>query len=282
VVARVAGKLLESRHVLGEAGPAESDPRLEELRSDAVVEAHAAGDLDHVGTGLLAHVRDLVDERDLRRQEGVGGQLDHLGRLDVRADDRGVERAVERLDRVAGPVAVVADHDAVRLEEVPHGGALLEELGAGDVAEALALVGEPALDALPRPHRDGRLHHERVTVGRRHRVDDRLDGREVGVAGVGRRRADRDEQQPGVLQRRRQVGREVQPRPVLADQVRESRLPDRDPPLLEPADLLGVDVDAVDVGAQGGEPRRGDQADVAGADDSDRLSIAGGDAHEGG
>ena len=75
VVARVAGELLERGHVLGEARAAEADPGLQELRADAVVEAHAARDLDDVGAGLLAHVRDLVDERDLRRQEGVGGSL---------------------------------------------------------------------------------------------------------------------------------------------------------------------------------------------------------------
>ena len=114
----------------------------------------------------------------------------------------GVERRVERLDRVAGPVAGVADHDAVGLHEVLDRRALLEELRAGDVAEALALLGEDALDALAGADRHGRLHHERVAVRRRHRVDDRVHGGEVGVAGVGRRRADRDEQQPRVLERR--------------------------------------------------------------------------------
>ena len=38
-----------------------------------------------------------------------------------------------------------------------------------------------------------------------------LHGRQVGVARVGRRRADRDEQQPRVLERRADVGAEVQP-----------------------------------------------------------------------
>ena len=40
--------------------------------------------------------------------------------------------------------------------------------------------------------------------------------REVGVAGVGRRRADGDEQQPRVLERVGEVGREVQPLAVAA------------------------------------------------------------------
>ena len=93
-------------------------PGLQELRADAVVEAHARGDLDHVRAGLLADVGDLVDEGDLRGQERVGGELDHLGALDVRAHERRLERRVELDHRVAGPVAVVADHDPVGMQEV--------------------------------------------------------------------------------------------------------------------------------------------------------------------
>jgi hypothetical protein len=102
--------------------------------------------------GLLADVGDLVDERDLRGQERVGGELDHLRALDVGAHERRVERRVEVDDGVARPVAVVADDDAVRVQEVLDRRALLEELGAGDVAEAaLALLVEQALDRRARP-----------------------------------------------------------------------------------------------------------------------------------
>ena len=58
-------------------------------------------------------------------------------RRDVGAHERRVERRVELDDGVAGPVAVVADDDAVGVEEVRDRRALLEELRAGDVAEAL-------------------------------------------------------------------------------------------------------------------------------------------------
>ena len=173
VVARVAGELLQRGDILREAGTAEADPRLQELGADAVVQAHAAGHLDDVRAGLLADVRDLVDERDLRREERVRGELDHLRRLHVGAHDRRRQRRVERLDGVAGPVVVVADHDAVGRHEVLDRRALLEELRAGDVAEALALLGERALDALARADRHRRLHHERVAVGGGHRADDR-------------------------------------------------------------------------------------------------------------
>ena len=113
----------------------------------------------------------------------------------------------------------------------------------------------------------------------RHRLDDGVDGGQVRVARVGGRRADGDEQQPRVLQRVRQIGGEVQPVAMLLDELGQPRLPDRHHALLEALDLGRVDVDAVDVVAEFGEPRRGDQADVSRADHADRLSIRG---HEGG
>ena len=58
------------------------------------------------------------------------------------------------------------------------------------------------------------------------------------------------------------------------DELLEARLPDRDPPRFRPSIFVRVDVDAPDLVAQLGETRRGDQADVAGADDADRLAFS--------
>jgi hypothetical protein len=158
--------------------------------------------------------------------------------------------------------------------EVLQRGALLEELGAGDVAEAaLAALGEGALDRLAGADRDGRLHHQRVAVGDRHRVDDRVDGGEVGVAGVGRRRADGDEEQARVLQRRRQLGREVEALSVGGDRLCQAGLVDRDLAAVETLDLAGVDVDAPDVVPEFGEAGGRHQSDVAGADHGDRFAL---------
>ena len=118
------------------------------------------------------------------------------------------------------------------------------------------------------------LEPNRVVVG-----DDGVYGREVGIARVGRRRADGDEEQPRVLERVVQIRGEVQAVAVLLDELRETRLPDRHDALLEAVDLGRVDVDAIDVIAEFGEARRGNQADVSRADHADRLSIRG---HEGG
>ena len=136
VVARVAGQLLERLDVLGEARPAVADAGLQEVRPDAVVEAHALGDGAHVGAHLLAHVGDLVDERDLGGEERVARVLDHLGRGHGGAHDVGVDAAVEVLDRRAVLLAEAADDDAVGLEEVLDGGALAQELGVGRVGDA--------------------------------------------------------------------------------------------------------------------------------------------------
>ena len=101
VVARVGGELLEREGVLGEARAAEAHPRPQEALADPAIVADPLGDLDHVGAGRLADVRDLVDERDPRHQRGVRGELGHLGRRDVRADDRRVDPGVELGDGVA-------------------------------------------------------------------------------------------------------------------------------------------------------------------------------------
>ena len=91
VVARVRRELLQRQRVLREATPAVADPRAQEVRPEPAVQPDPFGHLHHVGTGRLAHVRDLVDERDPRHQRRVRGELDHLRRVDVAADDRRLE-----------------------------------------------------------------------------------------------------------------------------------------------------------------------------------------------
>ena len=121
VVARVARELLQRRDVLGEARAAEADAGTEEVRAEPVVEPDALRDVLDVGADALADVRDLVDEADARGQEGVGGELDHLGGVDVHPQHRRVDPLVERLDRVAVLRLEGADDDPVGLHEVPDG-----------------------------------------------------------------------------------------------------------------------------------------------------------------
>ena len=153
-----------------------------------------------------------------------------------------------------------------------HRRALLEELGAGHVAQTvLALLAEDALDRRAGAARHRRLHHQRMPVGGGNRIDDGVHRRQVGVAGVGRRRADGDEQQPRVLERLGEVGREVQSLAIAREQLLEARLVDRHLAAAQPLDLRGVDVDAPHLAAELGKAGGGDQTDVAGADHPDRL-----------
>ena len=146
VIAGVPSQHLQGGDVLRKTGAPISDPGAQERRSDPLVEAHPAGDLADVGADLLADVGDLVDEGDLRRQEGVGGELDHLGAGHIGAHERRFQGRVERRHCVARPATVVADDDAVGVQEVLDGRALLEELRAGDVAErTLAVLAKDAL-----------------------------------------------------------------------------------------------------------------------------------------
>ena len=138
VVAGVAGELLERVDVLGEARAAEADAR----PAGTSGRCGRRGPCPRATSTTSAPVSSQtlaisLMKRDLRGEERVGGELDHLGAGDVGAHERRVERRVELDDRVAGPVAVVADDDAVGLQEVRDRRALLEELGARDVAEAL-------------------------------------------------------------------------------------------------------------------------------------------------
>ncbi len=60
---------------------------------------------------------------------------------------------------------------------------------------------------------------------------------------------------------------------MTRDELLETRLPDRDPALLEALDLGLVDVDAADIAAELGEAGGGDETDVSGADDADGFSL---------
>ena len=118
VIARVARELLEGGDIFWKAGAAVSNPRLQKMSADPMVQAHTAGHLEDVRAGLLADVRDLVDERDLRGQERVRRELDHLCTSDVGAHKGRTEWRVQLDHRVPGPVTLIPDDHAIGVEEV--------------------------------------------------------------------------------------------------------------------------------------------------------------------
>ena len=245
------------------------------MRAEPRVEPDALRDRDDVGAGRLAHVRDLVDERDTRHQEGVRGQLDHLRRVDVGAHDRRLEPVVERRDRGAVVLDERADHDAVGAHEVAHRAALGKELRVRGIADVI----EPArvqtrADLLPRSDRNGRLHHEDRPTGQLGKlVDDAPHTRQISVARVGRRRVDAHEQELAVGDLV-DVQREDQALGVALEQLRHPLLVERHLAPAQALDLVRDDVPDDHVVAELGEADARDEADPAGAEDAHPGHVA--------
>ena len=124
----VGGDLQQRPRVLGEAAAAPARAGAEEVLADALVVAEAEHDVVDVGADALADRRHGVDERQLGRQEGVGGVLDRLRRRRVGDDDRGRHAEVQRRHLDRRRLVGAADDDAVGLQEVLHGRALAQEL----------------------------------------------------------------------------------------------------------------------------------------------------------
>ena len=97
--------------VLRKARAAVADAGEQKRRADAAVEADAAAHVLDVAAERLAQVGELVDQRDARRQHGVGGVLGHLGALRAHEQDRVAgadEGLVELLHDGAGALAAVS------------------------------------------------------------------------------------------------------------------------------------------------------------------------------
>ena len=224
MVARVGGQLLQRQRVLGETGAPEADPGAQEARADAAVEADPLRDAHDVGAGRLADVRDLVDERDARHQGGVGGELDHLRRRDIAADDGALDTGVQRRDGVPVLLAECADDDPVGVEEVGDRGALGGELrvrGVADLLEAALVeaVTHPAGRFRPaRCSSSRRRSAGRSPAARRSRSRRRRDRRRPSTSAACRPRRRRTRRRRSPRRRRR----EAEPLGVPRDRARAS------------------------------------------------------------
>ena len=173
----------------------------------------------HVGPERVGEVRELVHERDPRREHRVRGVLGELGRADVHDQQPIVvahERRIDRAQRGDRALVLRADHDAVRLHEVVDGRAFLQELRVRRhrEPELRAARGElfrnRGTDTVGGPHRHGRLVDDDLELG--HAAPDAARRGEhvlhVGRAVFFRRRADGDELQRPVGDGGVGVGRE--------------------------------------------------------------------------
>ena len=79
---------------------------MKELRANAAIQTNAAGDRVDISANFLTQVRDLVDERDLGSQEGVGRVLAQLGRHNIGEHYGG-------LDQIEGAIQVLQDRSGL-------------------------------------------------------------------------------------------------------------------------------------------------------------------------
>ena len=119
--------------------------------------------------------------------------------------------------------------------------------------------------------RHGALHHEHGAAPSSavELVDHRPDGGEVGVAGIGGRRADGDVEEVGSVDRLGDVEREREPLGVPREQLLEPRLEDRHLAGAQLLDPFGQHVAHDDLVAEIGEARARHQPDVTRAEDAD-------------
>jgi hypothetical protein len=168
-----------------------------------------------------------------------------------------------------------SDHDPVGLHEVLERRPLGGELRIRDVAD----VAEPTLveavsDLLAGADRHRALHRDDdLVVDLGQLVDHRPHGRQVGVAGDGRRRADRDVHELRTVDPLCDVGREGQPVTIPLEELVEPRLVDRHLAAPERLDLLHDDVANGNRVSQLGEACPGHETDVAGAEDGDAMRV---------
>ena len=252
---------------------------MQELRANAVIQAHRLGHHLDVRADPLAEVRHFIDEGDLGRQEGVGGVFDHLGRGDVREDEGGfdqVEGAVEVAHDRFRLGTVGADDDTVRPHEVFHGRSFTEEFGVGHDVKAGGRRGMPrnqVTQPLPGSHRHRRFgddHLVAVQVGR-DAPSDVFDEREVRRAVVPGRRAHGDENREACFDGLAQVSGEDQPafRQSFANQFGQTGFVDRNVALFQQGDAALVLVHAGHLDAEFREAGPGHQSDVPGPNDAD-------------
>ena len=263
---------------------------MQELLANAPVEPHAACDVLHVGTKLVAQVRDLVDECDLGREKGVGRVLGEFGRLETSHHHRRfheeqwtVQLAQDRL----GARRFASDHHAIGTHEVADRRALTQELrvrchinvGLG-VGVANQLRHPP-----PGAHGDRALRdHDGVAAQRLGHINcGLLDKPEIGVPiAAAAWRAYREKHGVRPAHGGWQIGREAQTtRPHTAGhQIIQTGFEDRDVPATQAFDLAGIPVHTRDRGPELGETRTRYESNVSGADHGDVHGVRGGSWQE--
>ena len=245
---------------------------MQEFRTDAVVEPDAAGDFLHIGADLFAQISNLVDERDLGREERVRGVFYQLRRATA-GEKHGrlvdVERPVRFSHYGACAIVFAADDDTVWSFEVPDRSALAQKFWVGCDADVQvrALLTHDALNfvAGPNRHRGFRDHNNVTGKFAGNLACGRENVAEVGMSiALPRRRADRDQNQLCVFNRVDCRRRKTQPihGDIRTNKFIETGFKNRHDAGFQARYAIGVDVDAGDDVAEIRKASSGNEADV--------------------
>ena len=163
---------------------------------------------------------------------------------------------------------VGAHDDAVGMQEVRDGGAFAKDLGVGDHVEEFA-CDAVALDHAANPlvgiDGHGRLFHDHLISGERtgDLAGDRFDIGEVGIASLGLRRADRDEDGLALARGLGQIGHKTNAAvQVTLEELGQVQLVDKSVAALQRVDLALVVIDADHIVTHLSEAHSGHKADV--------------------
>ena len=203
-IALLLGGAGQGLDVLGEAASAVANARVNKLGADARIAADALAYLVHVGPHDFAEVGDVVHERNLGGQHGIGGVLGHFCRRNVHKQHRvPVEGKgfVEAAQYLLRPLRLHAADDAVWPHKVVDGCAFFEKLRVGGHVKGQSRTAGVQCRLESSTHLFGRSHRHR-TLGNDYEVvidaaadafGYRQDVLQVGTAVLSRRSSHGDE-----------------------------------------------------------------------------------------
>src|SRR5207248_1950871 len=201
--------------VFGKAVTSKADAGFEKPRTDAWIHAEPGGDLGDICTDHLAKIGNHVNERDLHRQERVGGMLDDFSGAQTGDQDGSIERSVDFLKDRFSACGFNPTNHPVGIEEVFDRNSFLKEFRVGGdikrdftyravaVAGSFRVTQECALHPFGGDCRHGTfLHDEFVAVEvQRNGASDGLYLRQVSLAVFTLRGAHTNEEDGGVADR---------------------------------------------------------------------------------
>ena len=126
------GHVRQRLHILGEARTTVAQTGIQEGTANTLVITHARCYFFHICAQRLADIGDLVDEADLGRQKSVAGVFDHLGRTDIRHDNRRAQSDIQLRHLLGSILAERTQHHSIGVHEILNRRAFAQEFRVAD------------------------------------------------------------------------------------------------------------------------------------------------------